>query len=75
VTAATFGFQNAVLQRVSQLDEDIFSLSNYWITLLLATTMDLLDRIASITVLTRFRGGSRSGDVGDELAGGEVFTA
>ncbi len=55
---------------VSQLDDDVFPPSNCWITLLLTTSVDLLlERTASATVFTRFRGGS--GGEGVELAGGE----
>jgi hypothetical protein len=61
-------------REVSQLDDDMFPPSNWWITLLLAMTVDLLlERTASVTVFTRFCGGS--GGVGVELAGGEAFTA
>jgi hypothetical protein len=56
-------------REVSQLDDDVFPPSNWWITLLLASTADLLlERTASVTVFTCFHGGS--GGVGVELAEG-----
>ncbi len=61
-------------REVSQLDDDVLSPSNCWITLLLAMTGDLLlERTASVTVFTHFRGGF--GGEGVELAGGEAFMA
>ncbi len=54
-------------REVSQLDDDAFPPSNCCITLLAITVYLLLERTASVTVFTCFRGGS--GGVGVELAG------
>jgi hypothetical protein len=63
-------------REVSQLDDDVFPPSTCWTTLLLATTAALLlERMTSVTVFTRFRGGSGGVGIGVELAAGEASTA
>ncbi len=54
---------------MSQLDNDVFLLSNCWITLLLATRLDLLlARMPSVTVFTNFC--RRSAGASIDLVGG-----
>ncbi len=63
-------------REVSQLYDDVFPPSTCWTTLLLATTAAmLLERMTSVTVFKRFRGGSGGVGIGVELVAGEATKA